>query len=604
MSEDRTEPGSAIGYVVGEVSTDAFTFVTDVALAPPRLEYLVLRGVAERQGEHRRPVDVLAQVTRLGVHNRLLSSSMSFAEVEAILRRLSGSQPVIVGRATVLGYLDEGRMVRLPRGAALPGQEVEEAPDELLERFFNRGVEDGIEAGALIHRPDVRVRLDPNGLNRHLAVIAQTGAGKSYTVGVLLEQLLELGGTVLVFDPNSDYVRMRRSADGGNDTPFADRVSVYRLPSDHVHRIPDAEIGDVAPLTVQFSNLELDEICEMAGIAEKFSNIRNGVQVALERLRGDYTVDMLHEELEAIADADGWRSEDAATPAPPAPTAPPARDPGPVPDSDDPDDWFGAEAAGAEAAARVPAAGRSPQPGRTLRPDAIQGAGKALKYIGWLRQLPFWGFEDLPIDDLLRPMRLSAIDLAGVDRRVSDFVVAKLLREVWQRATRHGLARPVFLVLEEAHNFVPSGRDDGQAGYWIRRIAAEGRKFGVFLVLVTQRPGRVHADTLSQCGSQIIMRLTNPEDQSAVRRASESLSEALLEDLPGLNVGEAVALGPLVRVPVMLRIGGRRSAEGGGDLNIREALADARGASVTERYAGRRDARRQARGRSAWREEI
>ena len=69
------------------------------------------------------------------------------------------------------------------------------------------------------------------------------------------------------------------------------------------------------------------------------------------------------------------------------------------------------------------------------------------------------------------------------------------------------------------------------------RASAHRKLRKVFLVVVTQRPSRVHQDTLSQCGSQLIMRLTNPDDQRAVRSASEQLSDELLGNLPGLNTG-------------------------------------------------------------------
>lgn len=603
----HSPPEGAVGFVVGEVRTDAFAFVSHVDAVPPRLEYVVLRGVSERVGTELRTVDVLAQVTRLSVSNRLLAPSLSFAEVEAILRRLGASPPIVMGEATVLGYLDaESQSVRLPRGAALPGMAVERAPDALLSAFFNRGRDEGIALGHLINRPAVPVRLDPNGLNRHLAVIAQTGAGKSYTVGVVLEQLLELGGSIVVLDPNSDYVLLRRTPER-SATPFAERVSVYRLPLDQRHRITDEEIGGVTELTVQFSRLTTEEICEMAGIDSGWANVRKGLQSGLDTLRGDYTPAQLVRALEDLAEGAGgmgrgrgeappresWLGDDAAD-------AGAALEPiDPLGDLDD----LSFDALFGDPAEREPRP--APRGGRTPSADAAFGAQKAVKYIEALARLPFWGHRDVPIDDLVRPMRLSAIDLAGVDRRVMDFIAAKILHEIWLRATRGGLGRPVFVVLEEAHNLVPSGRDEGgRAGRIIRRIAAEGRKFGVFLVLVTQRPGRVHADTLSQCGSQIIMRLTNPDDQSAVRRAAESVSEALLGDLPGLNVGEAVALGPMVRVPVMVRVGGRRSREGGSDFDIARALEAARAQAVTERYVDADAAARAARPRSERREEL
>jgi DNA helicase HerA-like ATPase len=601
----------AVGYVVGEVRTDAFTFVTNPDIAPPRLEYVVVCGVIERDGESERPVDVLAQVVTLSVNSRLLSTTMSFHEVEAILRRLGASPPVVVGQAKVLGYLRENA-VRLPRGAAMPGAAVTRAPDGLLKEFFSRNVASGIGIGHLINRPHVDVKLDPNGLRRHLAVIAQTGAGKSYTVGVLLEQLLQLGGTVVVFDPNSDYVLMRRTPENGW-TSFADRVSVYRLPSKQQSRIPDEEIGDTRRLTVQFSRLELGEICELAGIPESFANIRKALKVAYDNLQArgrDYTPEDMVAELERLASFGTFDAEGGAAPGrldlPGLHLVDGEANGAALPeDSLDVDDWFPEGRARKELDERAAKKGRSgPADGKAPSPDTVSGAARATKYVEALADMDIWGFESVPLDDFLRPMSLATVDLAGVDRKLADFAVSKVLREVWGRATTQGLARPVFLVLEEAHNFVPSGAEGGHSTYWIKRIASEGRKFGIFLVLITQRPYRVHQDTLSQCGSQIIMRLTNPEDQNAVRRASESISEDLLSDLPGLNVGEAVVLGPLSRVPVMVRVGRRESREGGSDIDVVERLEAARAEALTEGYVRAHKAEQAARGRSPWVEEV
>ena len=80
---------STVGYVVGEVRTDEFTFVTNREIAPPRLEYIVV----EVQ-EPTRKIDVLAQVTSLSVSSRLLDTSLGYAEVEAILNRLKSSPPI------------------------------------------------------------------------------------------------------------------------------------------------------------------------------------------------------------------------------------------------------------------------------------------------------------------------------------------------------------------------------------------------------------------------------------------------------------------------------------------------------------------------------
>jgi DNA helicase HerA-like ATPase len=613
---------STVGYVVGEVRTDEFTFVTNRDIAPPRLEYIV---VQVEEPEHQKKVEVLAQVTKLSVSSRLLDTTLSYPEVESILSRLAASQPIVVGTAKVLGYL-EGKAVRFPRHATMPGNKVIKAPDDLLRQFFSEDVESGIEVGTLINRDRVSVKLNPNGLRRHLAVIAQTGAGKSYTVGVILEKLLQLGGTVIVFDPNSDYVLMRRD-NSKRATPFADRVEIFRLPTTQTGRIPDEEIGGSKKFTMNFSALDVDEICAMCGIPETSTNIRKAIQTAHDNLHGtDYSPHIFLQELQRIANGGNGAEPKAGKdhmPRGPQVVNPAIGDP----------DEFSREfrrAAGAKAnldlnwedlgkddeteeekpergsVSSAPASERANGgDGKAVSLDAMFGAQKATKYIERLARVDVWGYDDVPMDDLLRPMNLSVIDLAGVDNWIAEFVVDKVLRESWGRATSEGLAHPVFFVLEEAHNFVPGGQGaKSQAATIVKRISSEGRKFGLFLVLITQRPYRIHQDTLSQCNSQIIMRLTNPQDQQAIRTSSESISEGLLADLPGLNVGEAVVLGPIVRVPVMVRIGERLSREGGNDIDVVKALERARSEAITDRRERDAKEEKNSRKRAEWVEEI
>ena len=96
------------------------------------------------------------------------------------------------------------------------------------------------------------------------------------------------------------------------------------------------------------------------------------------------------------------------------------------------------------------------------------------------------------------------------------------------------------------------------------------------MTLISQRPSKVDPDALSQCNSQIILRVSNPMDQRAIMESSERLSESLLRDLPGLNVGEAIIVGEVTKVPVMVKIRSRRTREGGADINILTKLKQAR----------------------------
>ncbi|HEY3415224.1 MAG TPA: ATP-binding protein [Armatimonadota bacterium] len=567
-----------IGYIVGEIETQRFTFVTSVDKAPPRLEYVVVRGVSERVDDELVQVDVLAQVTRLQVASQMLDDAHTYEETHTLISGEYMPRPKILGTADVLGYLyrdAEGRtMVRAPRNTALPGMVVELAPDDLLQDFFTRHVASGIEAGALINRPNVKVALDPNGLRRHLAVIAQTGAGKSYLTGLLLENLLQLGGTVIVFDPNSDYVRLRYDAHR-NRTPFASRVDVYRVPGVQGRRYPDEEIGGSEVYTIWFSRLEADEVCDLAGVPANAVNIRAAIKRACDGLTKqgrDYSPDDLKRRLVKLA---GLPEEDESA------LSPVSADSGPLDEDEDPFHSAVEEKAG------VPIGRGKPREGEAKATVDIQsGAEKAIKYIEQVSGYSIWGMKDVDayMDEMLRPKFLSVVDLAGMEQFIAQYAVQKTLREVWRRATSGQLQHPVFIVIEEAHNFVP-GKDrmPGECARWINRVASEGRKFKVFLVVITQRPGKIDPDTLSQCGSQVVMKLTNPEDQQAVRSASESLSGSLFQDLPGLNVGEAIVLGQLTRVPCLIKVGARVSAEGGSDVDVTSELKKALNTVATHR---------------------
>ena len=538
--------GREAGFIVGETSPLEFTFVSSRELLPPRLEYLVVPGVEEKGSGHvgldgtgSSQVDILAQVIEIGIGSAILSERLTYDETMAILRGSYAPQPKMFGRARVIGYLVNG-VVRIPRCAAIPGSTVYVASDSLLQQFFSVDVTAGVQIGSLINRPNVPVLLDPNGLRRHLAIIAQTGAGKSYLAGKFFESLLQLGATILVFDPNSDYVQLRKQAGqeerpyhSAEKTPFADDIQIFRIPGIKGRRFPDALVGDVRYFTIRFADLNHDEIADLAGISERASNQRRAIELACEKLQKegiDYRPDELISALKEIASKSngGEETQDQTS-----------------------------------------------SQSEELSGEERRAARKAAQYIEDLKRFPIWDYRDVNIQELLQPQRLTVLDLAGADKIVGAYAAERILREIWKRAITGHLHHPIFVVLEEAHNLIPANTHT-RASRIINTIAAEGRKFRVFLTLITQRPSKISPDALSQCGSQIVMQLTNPDDQHAVQKASEAISAELLDDLPGLNKGEAIVLGQLTRIPVMVRISGRASAEGGSDVDIVDELKRAR----------------------------
>lgn len=152
---------------------------------------------------------------------------------------------------------------------------------------------------------------------------------------------------------------------------------------------------------------------------------------------------------------------------------------------------------------------------------------------------------------------ISIIDVSGVPSDITSTVVAVLSRMVFDFAiwARDEQTRPVLLVCEEAHRYVPSERhaDGSSVGRILSRIAKEGRKYGVSLGLITQRPSDLAEGVLSQCGTIISMRLNNDRDQAFVKAAMPEGARGFLDSIPALRNRECIICGEGVSVP--MRIG-------------------------------------------------
>lgn len=150
---------------------------------------------------------------------------------------------------------------------------------------------------------------------------------------------------------------------------------------------------------------------------------------------------------------------------------------------------------------------------------------------------------------------ITVLDLSGIPPSVLDDLVGAVLRILydamfWGRATNAGgRHRPLLIVLEEAHSYI-SAQGKNRAGMAARRIAKEGRKYGVGLMLVSQRPAELDATVLAQCGTIVAMRLTNESDRGQVKACASDNLEGLFSMLPILRTGEALVIGEAVGIPV------------------------------------------------------
>jgi len=172
--------------------------------------------------------------------------------------------------------------------------------------------------------------------------------------------------------------------------------------------------------------------------------------------------------------------------------------------------------------------------------------------------------DDLLSDWLNHDKPITILDLGGVPYEIMDLVVGLISRIVfesmfWGRyIDGFGKQRPVLMVYEEAHSYLPKGGSNqsvsGYAGRAVRRICKEGRKYGIGSLIVSQRPSDLDESILSQCGTFIALRLSNTQDQGIISSAMPDNLGSLCDLLPSLRTGEAIVVGEAVKIPSRIRM--------------------------------------------------
>lgn len=160
--------------------------------------------------------------------------------------------------------------------------------------------------------------------------------------------------------------------------------------------------------------------------------------------------------------------------------------------------------------------------------------------------------------------RLTILDLSGVPFELIDISVGLISRLIydsmyWGRFELYtGRNRPILMVYEEAHSYLPKSERSshiyGYARRAVEKIFKEGRKFGVGAMVVTQRPSEISETILAQVGTFVALRLTNSGDKSTVQSSAPNNMNSLIELLPSLRIGEAIIVGEAINIPSRVRI--------------------------------------------------
>ncbi len=412
----------------------------------------------------------------------------------------------ILASVRVIGYKDERGLIRLPKNPFKPEERVFKAHQNLIRNILglDGGGTTGLYIGKLEGEEGIKVYIDANKLiQKHLSVLAKTGAGKSYTVGVLLEGLADKEVPCVIIDPHGEYYSLKVPNDNPDDYDRFSRFQVVpRGFSNVTEYSPNKSINPTADQEFKLSDKNLDarEILDILP-----TSITSGQQAllyqAINELKpsGDYTLEYVIQHLQ-LSDT-----------------------------------------------------------------NAKWGLIAAMQS---LLDTNIFSTDGIDLTELVKKGQTNIVNLKGTKPEMQELIVAKLANDLFE-ARKLDKIPAFFMLIEEAHRFCPErGVGTAMSLPILRTVAAEGRKFGMGLGIVTQRPAKVDKNVLSQTNTQIIMKVTNPNDIMAISKSLENFTPELEEVMKNLPMGTALITSDNLERPVITNVRVRRSKHGGTAVDL------------------------------------
>jgi hypothetical protein len=486
--------GRIVGMIFGEVSYRDFNFIVTKESNLQKGEYVKVN--------HEVYGWVLAQVRYIKRYNELYS--LNVITGSSAPKEEMGTER-IVANAKVIGYIDEKNMLKAPKIPFTPGEKVYEADGSIIRKSLGLGARTGVYLGLLEGHGEITpVYLNVNKLiQKHVCVLAKTGAGKSYTVGVLIEELLEKDVPAVIIDPHGEYSALKNPNSNPRELGLMKRYRVEpKGYGNVVEYTPNPNLNPQADrkLALDISHLNINDFLAMlpTGITDTQKGILFEALKKAKRFGRFYIEDLIS----------------------------------------------------------------------IIHEHESKTKWNLITSLEMLRESKI--FEGSPVrpTDLVKKGLVSIINLRGVQPDVQAIVVTRIASEIFE-FRKMGKIPPLLFLIEEAHNFAPE-RGFGQvsSSKILRIIASEGRKFGMGLCVVSQRPARVDKSILSQCNTQIILKVTNPNDLRAISQSIEGFTIDLEDEIKQLQPGVALIVGDIVEQPIFVDIRVKKSRHGGVSVDL------------------------------------
>ena len=475
--------------------------------------------------------------------------------------------------ALPLGTIQDGEFIRGGDTLSIPPTSVSPTKPEDMKVIFESSVNEQVKfifSKLINHQPDIEIPVDGNKFfNKHIAVVGSTGSGKSHTISSLLQHVIN--------SKDENY-------SGLNDS----HIIIFDLHSEYKSAFPNANYLDISNLKLPYwllNSSELEEILLDTGERDNYNQASIFRQLVTEnkKIHNEDSEKIFYDsplkfKIEQILNAlFNIKNETVHAKTPNTYML--------IENDQDQDSENGLTMTNEEKIRKYFTKRFK------FKPTKSQSISKGAYADGTLekfflrfdskvrdKRLDFLFNSDnysLTLIDVLKQIlgyrddnksNITILDLSGIPFEVLSITVSLISRllfdygyfykKAFQENTNTNNNTPFLLVYEEAHKYAPKSdlvkyRSALQA---IERIAKEGRKYGITLLLATQRPSEISETIFSQCSNFIAMRLTNPNDQNYITRLLPDTLGNMVSKLPTLRAGEALLLGESVTMPLFVKI--------------------------------------------------
>jgi DNA helicase HerA-like ATPase len=486
------QKNESIGIIYGDVGSTEFNFTVD-GHNLRKFDYVT---APHKEGY------ILAQVMDIKQY-----SDLKFQEAVTLKsdEELPSIKSNVSAYADVIGYRDKRGYLQAPRTPFNAGCKISLAQEDLIRHVL--GLHNDKTNGAYLgllkgHNLPVYLNIDTL-VQKHICVLAKTGAGKSYVCGVLVEEFLKKKIPMIIIDTHGEYMSLAKSNTDRKDKKNMEKFGIkpQQYSGQLVAYSPLGNKGNVKHLTLNGINLEAREIIDL--LQAKLSGPQIGVLYQsikeLKEYKKHYTIRDIIESVNRSKSNARWN---------------------------------------------------------------------VVASLESLDSIRVFSESSTTTSDLVRKGKCSLINMKGVPPDIQDVVVARLTKELFDDR-KAGKIPPFLIIVEEAHNYCPErGLGSAVSSNILRTIASEGRKFGMGLCVVSQRPAKVDKNIISQCNTNVILKVTNPNDLKAIIQSVEGLTTQTYREIQRLPIGVALISGASIQIPIMMEVRTRETNHGGKSVTV------------------------------------